>query len=96
MTNNEWLRRLANDIIEKASAAQFFLVGKEAIVNSKAAGKYKGRIGIISGVMADGKHGLCVLVMIYRKGTTETLNGARETRSYWPLNDIEVLPLQTR
>ncbi len=57
-------------------------------------GKFKGRIGVVDGVLWDMRAGwsekpqMCVLVMVLdRKG--EKLNSTGDSRTYWPLDKIE-------
>lgn len=83
--------RAAGKIKAIVKSANAELNGREAIVRNRWAGRFMGRLGRIDGVIADNMDGLRVLVMIYAlDGTKRVLNSDPRTRSYWPLNTIEV------
>ncbi len=82
----------ARTIKALVATADANLRGRDAIVRNRWAGKFMGRRGRIDGVIPDYQDGLRVLVMIYAAdGTKRLLNSDARTRSYWPLNTIEVL-----
>ena len=85
------LKQAAEQIKSIVAAADAELIGREAMVRSCGARKYKDRLGRIYGAIPDHHYGLRVLVMIYAVGTKDILNSKPETRTYWPLEEIEVL-----
>lgn len=79
------LRRHVQEMIEMARRTY---LGAEVQVMS---GRYRGRAGIIDGVIVDRDGEMKFLVMVLRAGSTEFLNSDGESRTYRPLGDFIVL-----
>lgn len=85
MNARKELENLAYDIIQQVQRAAHFLP-KEARIMT---GRYEGRLGRVDDVIPCAEYGLRVLVYVYRLGTTEVLNSDPQSRTYWPLLDVE-------